>query len=32
MSERMYTEQTIIPAWNMAVKNRPVLLFFNFSF
>ncbi len=24
MSERMYTEQTIIPAWNMAVKNRPI--------
>ena len=24
MSERMYTEQTIIPAWNMAVRNRPI--------
>ena len=24
MSDRMYTEQTIIPAWNMAVKNRPI--------
>jgi transposase InsO family protein len=20
----MYTEQTIIPAWNMVVKNRPI--------
>ena len=24
MSDRMYTNQTIIPAWNMAVKNRPI--------
>lgn len=24
MSERMYTDQTIIPAWNMAIKNRPI--------
>ncbi len=26
MSETMYTEQTIIPAWDMAVKNRPIHL------
>jgi len=26
MSERMYTEDTIIPAWNMACRNREIFL------
>lgn len=26
MSERMYTNDTIIPAWNMACRNRPINL------